>query len=115
MNIVRALEVALPELPERVVRKLPPKLNPKVIAKEHIENGQPVVLTKMPGTELVFRISPLQWQLIQQFDGVRTHAQIAERFALETGVTVAEEEVKELASFLQTDTPLLQKTAIEQN
>ena len=39
MNIVRALEVALPELPERIIRNIPPKLDPKVISKEHIEKG----------------------------------------------------------------------------
>jgi hypothetical protein len=55
MNIIRALEVALPELPERIIRNIPPKLDPKVISKEHFEKGQALVLVKMPGTELVFR------------------------------------------------------------
>jgi hypothetical protein len=60
MNIVRALEVALPELPERIIRNIPPKLDPKVISKEHFEKGQALVLVKMPGTELVFRFFPMQ-------------------------------------------------------
>lgn len=115
MNIVRALDVALPELPERIVRKNPPKLDPRVIAKEHVEKGQSVVLAKMPGTDLVFRVSPLQWKLIQMFDGVRSYAEIAEHFEQETGSVVSEEDVKELASFLQGDTPLLLKTPIERN
>src|SRR6266851_7195870 len=115
MNIVRALDVALPELPERVVRKNPPKLDPTVIAKEHMEKGQPVVLVKKPGTDLVFRFSPLQWKLIQMFDGLRSHAEISEHFQQETGTAVAEEDVQELGSYLQTDTPLFYKTAVEQN
>ena len=41
MNIVRALDVALPELPPQIIRKNPPKLDPRVIAKEHIELGNP--------------------------------------------------------------------------
>ncbi len=115
MNIVRALDVALPELPERVIRKTPPKLDPRVISKEHIEKGQPVVLVKMPGTELVFRFAPMQWKLVQMFDGVRSPAEIADSLQQETGVVVSEEDVKELASFLQSDTQLLHKTLIEQN
>jgi len=115
MNIVRALDVALPELPERVVRRNPPKVDPRVISKEHIEKGQPVVLVKMPGTELVFRFAPMQWKLVQMFDGVRSPAEIADSFQQETGVIVSEEDVKELASFLQSDTQLLHKTPIEQN
>ena len=115
MNIVRALDVALPELPERVIRKNPPKLDTRVISKEHIEKGQPVVLVKMPGTELVFRFAPIQWKLIQMFDGLRTHAEIAEHFLNQTGSMVSEEDVKELASYLQTDSHLLYKTPTEQN
>jgi len=115
MNIVRALDVALPELPERVIRKNPPKLDPRVISKEHIEHGQAVVLVKMPGTELVFRFAPIQWTLIQMFDGVRIPAQIAEHFLNETGSMISEEDVKELASYLQTDSQLLYKTPTEQN
>jgi putative peptide zinc metalloprotease protein len=115
MNIVRALEVALPDLPERIIRSVPPKLDPRVISKEHIEKGQPVVLVKMPGTELVFRFLPIQWKLIQLFDGKRSPSEIAKQFEKETESSVAEEDVKELASFLQSDTPLLYKTPLEKN
>lgn len=115
MNIVRALEVALPELPERIVRQTPPRLEPRVISKQHIEDGQPVVLVKMPGTDLVFRFSPLQWQLIQMFDGRSSWEEISARFETETGTAVAEEDVKELAGFLQSNSPLLYKSPLERN
>src|SRR5215472_5010054 len=115
MNIVRALEVALPELPERLVRETPPKLDPRVISKEHIERGQPVVLVKMPGTDLTFRFVPFQWQLIQLFDGNRTCAEIGEQFQLDSGSATSEEEVQELAALLRTSTPLLYKTPLERN
>ena len=94
MNIVRALEVALPELPERIVRQTPPKLDPRVISKQHIEDGQPVVLVKMPGTDLLFRFSPLQWQLIQMFDGRSSWLEISATFETETGTAVAVEHVQ---------------------
>ena len=115
MNIVRALEVALPELPERIVRQTPPKLDSRVISKQHIEEGDPVILVKMPGTDLVFRFSPLQWQLIQMFDGRSSWEEIATRFETETGTAVAEEDVKELAGFLQSNSPLLYKSPLERN
>ena len=114
MNIVRALEVALPELPERIVRQTPPKLDPQVISKEHIEKGQPVVLVKKPGSDLVFRFSPLQWQLIQMFDGNSSWEEISARFEQETGSSVSVDDVRELASFLLTG-PLLYKSPLEQN
>jgi putative peptide zinc metalloprotease protein len=115
MNIVRALEVALPELPERIVRETPPKLDQRVISKQHIENGQPVVLVKMPGSDLAFRFIPSQWQLVQLFDGSRTYAEIAEQFQLDSGSAISEEEVQELAAFLRNSTPLLYKTPLERN
>lgn len=115
MNIVRALDAALPELPERAVRKSPPKVDAKVISKEHLENGEAVTLVKMPGTELVFRFTPLQWKLIRMFDGNRSYEAIAQLFQQETGTAVSADDVKELASFLQSNSQLLYKTPVEQN
>src|SRR5215469_2055538 len=115
MNIVRALEVALPDLPERLIRQIPPKLDPRVISRQHIESGDAVVLAKMPGTELVFRFSPLQWTLIQMFDGNSSWEDICTRFERETASSVSEDDVKELASFLQAKTPLMYKSPLERN
>lgn len=115
MNIVRALEVALPELPPQIVRKNPPRLNPKVIAKEHIEKGRPVIITKAPGSEYIFRFSPEQWQLLQMFDGESTHEEIATRFTTATGSPLTGEEVKEFTSYLRAESELLCRTPMEQN
>jgi putative peptide zinc metalloprotease protein len=115
MNIVRALDVALPELPERIVRATPPKLDPTVIAKEHIENGDPVVLAKKPGTDLVFRFKPIQWRLIKMFDGKRSLSEVSKLFQQEAGMAVAEDDIRELASYLQSNSQLLYKSPLEQN
>jgi putative peptide zinc metalloprotease protein len=115
MNIVRALDVALPELPDRLVRHAPPKLDPRVIYKEHIENGDPMVLVRMPGTESIYRFVPLQWRLVQMFDGQRSFQEVAQLYQQETGAATSEDDVKELASFLQSQTQLLYKTPLEQN
>jgi putative peptide zinc metalloprotease protein len=52
---------------------------------------------------------------VQLFDGKRSFAEIAAQFQADTGTTVSEDDVKELASFLQSDTQLLYKSAIERN
>ncbi len=114
MNIVRAFEVALPELPERLIRQIPPRLEPRVISKEHVENGSPVVIVRMPGTENVYRFIPQQWQLVQLFDGKRSFQEIGTVYTQQTGIAASEEDVRELASFLQT-AQLLYKTPLEQN
>jgi putative peptide zinc metalloprotease protein len=115
MNIVRALDVALPELPERLIRHAPPKLDPKVIFKQHIENGDPVIVVRMPGTESIYRFVPLQWQLVQLFDGQRSFKEVADLYQQQTDAATSEDDVRELASFLQAQTQLLYKTPLEQN
>ena len=49
MNILEALEVALPDLPAQAAQRRFPKLDPRVISREHLEQGERVVLAKMPG------------------------------------------------------------------
>lgn len=115
MNIVRAFEVALPELPERLIRHAPPKLDPRVIFKQHIENGDPVIVVRMPGTESIYRFVPLQWQLVELFDGQRSFKEVADLYQQQTGAATSEDDVRELASFLQAQTQLLYKTPLEQN
>ena len=115
MNIVRALDVALPELPERMIRRDKPRLDPRVIAKEHIQDGGPIVLTKLPGTASILRFIPEQWKLIQLLDGNRSYAEIAELSAEVTGVAFSEDDVREIASFLYDETDFICKTPLEKN
>ncbi len=56
MNILEALEVALPDLPAQAAQRRFPKLDPRVISREHLEQGERVVLAKMPGQR---RLPPL--------------------------------------------------------
>jgi len=63
----------------------------------------------------VFRFAPAQWQLVQLFDGKRSFAEVAELYSQESRAEIAEDSVRELASYLQSDTPLLYKTPLEQN
>jgi putative peptide zinc metalloprotease protein len=115
MNIVRALDAALPELPERVLRRDTPRLDSRIITKEHIENGQRVVIAKVPGSDMVLRFTPEQWKLIQLFNGQRTYGEIAGLSVEHTGFLFDEDGVREIASFLFDNTEFLYKTPLQKN
>src|SRR6266852_4996047 len=115
MNILEALDVALPELPAKSGHRRYPKLDPEVISKEHIEHGVPTVLAKMPGSDSFVRLTPEQWVLLELFDGERSYKDIADLTEEKTGVAFTEDEVKEFASFLQDQTDLFYRTPLEKN
>jgi putative peptide zinc metalloprotease protein len=115
MNIVQALDAAIPEMPERVIQRDKPKLDSRVITAEHIEGGSPIVITKLPGTEVVLRFVPEQWRLIQLFDGNKTYQEISELSAAATGVSFSEDDVREVAGFLYDNTDFICKTPLEKN
>ena len=115
MNIANALNVALPELPERVINRSVPKLDPRVIAKQQIEKGQPTVLAKLPGADNFIRLEPPQWVLLQLFDGERSYVEISGQVSKQTGIPYSEGAVREFASFIQTNTDLFYKSPLERN
>jgi putative peptide zinc metalloprotease protein len=99
MNLAEALNSALPELPVHQARtKRLPKLDPKLIAKQQIEDGTPVIVANMRGTTDLYRFSPEQWELIQLFDGVRDYPQVAEEFKRKIGVEYSPEDIREFAA-----------------
>ncbi len=115
MNILEALDAALPEIPEKVLKRSYPKLDPRVIAKEHIEHGERVVLAKLPGAENFIRFQPEQWQLLELFDGERTYEECSALIQEKTGVGYTTDDVKEFAAFLRDQTDLLYRTPLEKN
>lgn len=115
MNIANALNAALPELPERVIKRCVPKLDPRVIAKQQIEGGKPTVLAKMPGAETFLRFEPAQWVLLQLFDGERSYLRISELASAQTGVAYSEEVVREIADFISGSTDLFYRSPLEKN
>jgi putative peptide zinc metalloprotease protein len=115
MNIANALSAALPELPERVIKRSVPKLDPRVIAKEQVEHGRPTVLAKLPGAENFIRLDPPQWVLLQLFDGERSYEAISREASARTGIPYSEDDVREFASFLQANTDLFYKSPLEKN
>lgn len=115
MNILEAFDAALPEIPAKSARQSLPKLDPQVIAKEHLEQGVRTVLAKMPGSDSFIRLTPEQWMLLELFDGQRAYAELSALIQEKSGVPFTEDDVKEFASFLADETDLLYRTPLEKN
>jgi len=82
MNLSEALDAALPEIPKsRLSRKGPPQVDPELIVREDMLDGEPVVVVYQRSTTNVFRFPPIQWQLVLLFDGTRSYEEIAEEFS----------------------------------
>ena len=124
MNITQALNVALPELPARLLSERPPRIHPDVVFREHIEDGVPVVRAFVPGVASMFVFPPESWRLIQLFDGQRSFAEIGELYSAETGADYSEETVRDFAASIgamnfwyqtpqEKNIKLMQKTADE--
>jgi putative peptide zinc metalloprotease protein len=114
MNITQALNVALPELPARLVSQRFPQVHPRVIFKDQIEEGQPVIRAFVPGTEAMFTFPPESWNLIRLFDGQRSYADVAQLYSRETGVEYSEDAVRDFAAEIE-DLNFWYKTPQEKN
>jgi len=101
MNLTRVLNNALPDIPARVLAELPPRLDPGVTFREHIEDGKPVIRVYAPCAKSMFTFPPENWKLAQLFDGVRSYEEIAEKYSLENGTQYSGDEVREFASSLE--------------
>ena len=101
MNLVEALNVALPELPSKIVRKGAPRLDPRVSAREHLEGNVPVVFAHIPGSGEYFRFSPEQWTLIGLFDGLRSYEEIDAAYLKQTGVSLTADWIRNYATDLE--------------
>jgi putative peptide zinc metalloprotease protein len=102
MNITEALNVALPEIPARMIAQHYPRMAADIVAQEHIEDGRPVIRVYVPSAESMFKFPPQQWALAQLFDGRRSYDEIAEMFSLQTGSAYSMEEVRDFAGELDT-------------
>jgi putative peptide zinc metalloprotease protein len=98
MNLSEALDAALPEIPRaRLTRSRPPRIDPELIIREDVLDGEPVVGVLQRGKSNFFRFSPAQWELAQLFDGERSYEQIAEAFSMQTGAFLDPESVRGFA------------------
>lgn len=110
MNILEAFETSLPDITAH--QKLPPKLEPRLIAREHLEDGKPIIIAHMPGGGL-YRISSMEWHVFLLMDGQRSYAEISEILVAE-GYGWTEDDVHDLTE-KAADTEILYKTPAEKN
>jgi putative peptide zinc metalloprotease protein len=101
MNLTRVLDVALPDIPARVLLQRAPRLPPDVVWKEHSEEGKPIVRVLVPSQEAMFRFPPANWELTQLFDGTRSYEDIAQLYSAQSGTEYSADEVREFASSLE--------------
>jgi len=114
MNLTRVLNNALPDLPARTLVERPPRLDPGVTFREHMEEGKPKVRVYVPSAKGMYKFSPSDWKLVQFFDGVRSFEEIAEIYSQETGAQYSAESVREFSAMLE-ENDFWYKTAQEKN
>lgn len=100
MNLAEALNSALPELPARRAADTYPQVHPELIVREDVEQGQPLFLALIRGTNKLFRFSPEQYALIQLFDGTRSYEQVSEAFEAQTNLHLPAADIQEFANTL---------------
>jgi len=101
MNLTRALEVALPDIPARKLAESFPRLDPGTTFREHIEDGSPMVRIYVPCSGGMYTFEPQDWQLAQLFNGERSYEEIAELFSNQTGTQYDVESVREFGDELE--------------
>jgi putative peptide zinc metalloprotease protein len=115
MNLSEALDAALPEIPKaRFARNRPPRLDPDLIVREELLDGEPTFGVLQRGRANYFRFEPAQWKLALLFDGVRSYDEIAALYFTETGTFVSAEDVRAFAENME-DSDFWFKTPQEKN
>jgi putative peptide zinc metalloprotease protein len=114
MNLTRALEVALPDIPARKLAESYPRLDPGTSSREHIEDGAPIVRVYIPSSKGMYTLTPDQWALAQLFDGQRSYEEISELYSQDHGNLYDEEGVREFAEELEAN-EFWYKTSQEKN
>jgi len=114
MNLTRALEVALPDIPARKLAESYPRMDPGMTFREHTEDGKPVVRIYIPSVGGMYTLDKSQWELARLFDGKRSYEEIAKVYSQQNGVEYDAESVREFAAGLEAG-EFWYKTAQEKN
>jgi putative peptide zinc metalloprotease protein len=115
MNLSEALDAALPEIPRaRLTRQHPPRLDPELIVREDVQDGEHIVGVMQREKGNYFRFDRTQWHLASLFDGVRTYQEIADLFAEQTGSSISSDTVRGFAQSMD-DSDFWYQTPQERN
>jgi putative peptide zinc metalloprotease protein len=115
MNLSEALDAALPEIPQaRLARAHPPCLDPQLIIREDVVDGEPIVAAIQREKGTFFRFPLYQWNLAILFDGTRTYEDIAAIYSEQTGAPTSVDDVHAFADALE-ESDFWYKTPQERN
>jgi putative peptide zinc metalloprotease protein len=119
MNLTEVLNSALPEIPALNRGEIRPRMHPKLVGREHIEDGEPIVSAVISGKTWFYQFSPLEWQLIQLCDGTRTCQELAAALYEQHGVAASSDDVRSMIERLDSmdfwhKTPLEENIALKQ-
>src|SRR5262249_3355520 len=114
MNLTRALEVALPDIPARKLAESYPRLDPGTTFREHVEDGGGMVRVYVPASKGMYTLTTDQWTLAQLFNGQRSYEEIAELYSQQNGIGYDSETVRDFAADLES-IEFWYKTLQEQN
>jgi putative peptide zinc metalloprotease protein len=101
MNLTRALDVALPEIPARTLAERFPRMDPGTTFQEHLEDGKTIVRIYAPSSGLMYKFPAPIWSLVQLFDGKRSYQDVAELYSRQTGEEYDADEIREIAGDLE--------------
>ena len=113
MNLAEALDI-LPEIATVNKTRRVFRMDPRLVGREHMEEGSPMFLSHIPGSTNLFRLTPEQWKLVHWFDGQRSYEEINELFLAETGIQLGTEGVRNFAEMMD-DANFWYQTPQEQN
>jgi putative peptide zinc metalloprotease protein len=99
MNLTRALDVALPELPPERFRESYPRFHPDTFHKIHHEPTGDTVMVLAPGTRRVMFFTPQIWELIKMFDGRRSYEWLS-RWCRGRGMAATPDDLRKFAENL---------------
>lgn len=115
MNLSEALDAALPEIPQvRLSRERPPRLNPELVIREDVLDGERIIGVLQRERALYLRLTPLQWELAQLFNGERSFEEIVELFKSRTNTLIDTATVKSFVDDLE-PSDIWYKTPQERN
>jgi putative peptide zinc metalloprotease protein len=114
MNLTEALNQVLPEMPAKIVSARFPRLHPDIVAKEHMQDGAPIVKAYVPGVDAIFTLAPENWRFAKLFDGQRSYEDVAALHFQETGTQITAEDIREMAEGLDA-MDFWYKTPLEKN
>ena len=101
MNLSEALDAALPEMPKtRLERGRPPRIDPNLVIREDVLDGEPIIGVLQRDKSNFFRFSPSQWQMAQLFDGARSYEEIAALYTEQSGAQFSGDDIRIFAESL---------------